>query len=477
MNWLKILNWVWDRMNSRLVPLLLISFFLLTIVAVGQEENILLQYDRDFAQFRMNKEVVYLEIYYSIPRQGISHKTVAEGYRGAFQIATQIIKNDTKLLTDTINVEDHVESLSQISPGQKFAEISSFALAEGSYLIKSELIDLLSKKSIIKIDTIQIKHFPHDKLTLSAIEFASSISAQKEIKRKFDKNRLRVIPNADRVYGRDLPTLFFYSEAYNFSWEEDAQKSTYQVSYKIINGNGVAVLDLKGKEKKKPGNTSVVYGSLDISELASGTYSFELEVKDIYNMHVAKAEKQFFIYNKSNFIKKSVDGEKQVEWTDSEKYKQMDEEQLDAYFNQLKYIADKDEKRVFKELSFEGKRNFIIAFWSKRDPNPATPLNEREIQYNNLLEIANEKYSHVFREGWETDRGRVLLLYGLPDTKDIYPTTTETKAYEIWEYYNIEGGVKFIFVDKRQNGDYELVHSTKRGEISDSDWRMNHARL
>ena len=193
-------------------------------------------------------------------------------------------------------------------------------------------------------------------------------------------------------------------------------------------------------------------------------------------MQLAMAEKQLFIYNKSDFIK-DVDHSKEIVHANFEKYQQMDSVALDKYFSQLKYLVTKGEEKVYQELQFEGKKNFIISFWSERDPNTATPINEREIQYNELLKVANERYSSTFREGWESDRGRILLLYGLPDTKDIVPASIDTKAHEIWYYYNIEGGVEFVFVDKRRNGDFELVHSTKRGEISDPNWRMNHARI
>jgi hypothetical protein len=44
------------------------------------------------------------------------------------------------------------------------------------------------------------------------------------------------------------------------------------------------------------------------------------------------------------------------------------------------------------------------------------------------------------------------------------------KPYEIWFYNEIEGGVQFIFGDISGFGNYELLHSTKRGEVNDPDW-------
>ncbi|NUO82869.1 hypothetical protein HUU05_22585, partial [candidate division KSB1 bacterium] len=45
-----------------------------------------------------------------------------------------------------------------------------------------------------------------------------------------------------------------------------------------------------------------------------------------------------------------------------------------------------------------------------------------------------------------------------------------SKAHETWRYLLLDGGVEFIFVDRSGYSDFELVHSTKRGELKDYDW-------
>ena len=87
-----------------------------------------------------------------------------------------------------------------------------------------------------------------------------------------------------------------------------------------------------------------------------------------------------------------------------------------------------------------------------------------------MIERANLVYRGTFREGWRTDRGRILLIYGEPDEYDRYPFSNDNKAYEIWRFFSVQGGVEFIFVDRRDMGDYELVHSTARGELYDPEW-------
>jgi hypothetical protein len=76
------------------------------------------------------------------------------------------------------------------------------------------------------------------------------------------------------------------------------------------------------------------------------------------------------------------------------------------------------------------------------------------------------------RNGWHTDRGRIYILYGEPDEVERFPNSDNVKPYEIWHYHQIESGVMFIFVDRTGSEDYTLVHSTKRGEVQDSNWEQ-----
>ena len=85
---------------------------------------------------------------------------------------------------------------------------------------------------------------------------------------------------------------------------------------------------------------------------------------------------------------------------------------------------------------------------------------------------ANKNFKADYIEGWKTDRGRIYIVYGKSDDIERHPFESSTRAYEIWKYDNIQGGVIFVFVDlSNQSGDYTLVHSTARNELSDEDWQ------
>jgi GWxTD domain-containing protein len=79
------------------------------------------------------------------------------------------------------------------------------------------------------------------------------------------------------------------------------------------------------------------------------------------------------------------------------------------------------------------------------------------------------RFSYMGREGWRTDRGRVLIRHGEPEDVERFPFTTTRAPYEIWNYY--EGTrATFVFADMNANGDFRQVYSTVPGEVSFPNW-------
>ncbi|TFG97726.1 MAG: GWxTD domain-containing protein, partial [Calditrichales bacterium] len=126
----------------------------------------------------------------------------------------------------------------------------------------------------------------------------------------------------------------------------------------------------------------------------------------------------------------------------------------------------------FEDLDVEGMRRFIAEFWKRRDPDPTTEINEYKRMYFESVQYANATFSSSFKEGWRTDQGRVLLIYGKADEIERHPSAMGTQPYEIWIYYSLEGGSRFIFADLTGHGNFELLHSTYRTEIKDANWEQ-----
>ena len=93
----------------------------------------------------------------------------------------------------------------------------------------------------------------------------------------------------------------------------------------------------------------------------------------------------------------------------------------------------------------------------RRDSDPSTTRNEFFEAHRLRFAIANQKFSRTMSQkddGWNTDRGRVMILYGDPDEVIQTPSSIATWGYERWEYHSLEGGVYFIFLDWKNLGDY-----------------------
>src|SRR6185436_241401 len=149
----------------------------------------------------------------------------------------------------------------------------------------------------------------------------------------------------------------------------------------------------------------------------------------------------------------------------------------DAYKRWLKtdvdYIITPEEKRAFLALTTDEEReNFIENFWRRRDPNPDTEENEYREQYYERIAYANEHFSSGI-PGWRTDRGRIYIAWGKPDSIETHPTggaydrpswegggSTTTYPFETWWYRpldNVGDGIEIEFVDPTGTGEYRLA--------------------
>ena len=139
------------------------------------------------------------------------------------------------------------------------------------------------------------------------------------------------------------------------------------------------------------------------------------------------------------------------------------------------YIITDAERSAFKRLATDEEREqFIEGFWQRRDPDPDTDENEYKEQYYERIAYANEHYASGI-PGWKTDRGRIYITFGKPDSVESHPTggsydrpsyhgggQTTTYPFEVWFYRYLEGvgsGIEIEFVDPTGTGEYRIARS------------------
>jgi len=124
------------------------------------------------------------------------------------------------------------------------------------------------------------------------------------------------------------------------------------------------------------------------------------------------------------------------------------------FLSKVRYIITKQERKILLNLPPSERKNFIEEFWKKRDPDPDTEENEFKEQYFTRIEEANRLFKEGGTQGWLQDRGRIHILLGPPDHRDVYPRGYDFygKPMEIWYY----GFFPIAFIDYAWNGDYKL---------------------
>jgi GWxTD domain-containing protein len=138
----------------------------------------------------------------------------------------------------------------------------------------------------------------------------------------------------------------------------------------------------------------------------------------------------------------------------------------DPFFRIARLIMSKEEIDIYKHLTNHASRlNFIDEFWKKRDPTPGTDENESKQEFLLRIAYANKWFRETPKgEGWNTERGRILLQLGFPDQRKISegPPTfqgqlTSTRSYrrEYWIYYRYQ---LTLYFDDRDSRDKFLMY-------------------
>ena len=127
------------------------------------------------------------------------------------------------------------------------------------------------------------------------------------------------------------------------------------------------------------------------------------------------------------------------------------------------YIIEDPERTAFEGLGTnEERQRFIESFWLRRDPTSGTITNEyREEHYRRIAE-ANLRFSFGGTQGWQSDRGRIYIVYGEPESVESGVSGAgqpASFALERWRYAYIEGlgeNAELTFVDANRTGVYGL---------------------
>src|SRR5690606_21097811 len=118
-----------------------------------------------------------------------------------------------------------------------------------------------------------------------------------------------------------------------------------------------------------------------------------------------------------------------------------------------------------READLQMLQSFLYTFWYRKDKvNPEAAWRAYEKQ----LKEVDVAFGNGKKPGWKTDRGRVYLQYGPPNTRAIRHNETNYFPFEIWHYYETNNGLhdrRFLFYSTDLSMDMELLHSDVPNEV------------
>ncbi len=428
-----------------------------------------INFEFDYAQFGYDSLANYVEFYYSFNQVGLTYMDTdtADFVQGLLQIEISDSITSSKIIDKHWIVSNEITDSANLD--RSLIGMVGFVIDKGSYIVNitgSDANNPMNKKVIN--EKIFVDPFLNSNTALSDVQLASNIVPNSENTQSiFYKNTFEVTPLPASVAGEMQPVMFYYTELYNLQGE--ANDTEMRLDEMIINSRGQLVSS-KSKKISKSADTRVEVGLVKTFKLPTDTYTLLLNLIDSVANYGVSSSKRFFVYNPS--VVPTDTFQTTVSQVLSTTFGAMSEEEIDDLFEKSKYVATVPEIDKFEALSTEdAKREFIFTFWKARDEDPLDERNENYLSYIKRVNESDTRFSALGKKGWKTDRGRVYIVYGEPSEIQRYPNETAARPYEIWRYESLEGGVEFIFGDLTGFTDYQLIHSTKRGELRDDYWQ------
>jgi len=448
---------------------ILISLFLATTVLSNNSLSAYFSY----APFYSERNGTYIETYIAVVGNSVVFKkNKNDMYQASIQI-TMLFKNgdDIKEFRKYNLFSPEVEDTLKNFPN--FIDLQRISIPKGNYNFELTISDNYSDstQNFTLSDIITVDYIEND-LCFSGIELVDKFSKTKK-QNMLSKSGFDIVPYVSNFYPNNVEKIAFYTEIYNVNKVlEDS--SDFLINYYIETYHSRKALhDFNHFERQRVSSINILFKKMPIKKLPSGNYNLVAEVRD-RNNNLLKTKKIFFQRSNPGVELNPLDVESiDINGTFADNFTDIDI--LADYISSLWSIADPTEQKFIKNqvksANLKLMQQFFYNFWSKR--NSTSPEQEWMI-YKKQVDLVNKSYSTQIRRGYETDRGRVYLQYGTPNS--IYESKHEPNAYpyEIWHYYKIDDQTnkKFVFYNPNIVGDdFVLLHSDAKGEIVNKNWK------
>lgn len=425
-----------------------------------------------YSTFNSPESGPYVETYLSVIGTSVQYKLNENNkFQGNIEI-TLVFKNGEEIVNFKKYNLLSPELDDTTSSFVNFVDQQRFSLANNDYELEIEIADVNSPDEPFKsYQPISIS-YPDNEISISDIELVESFT-KSETESIITKSGYDVVPYVSNFYPQNLNKVGFYAEVYNSNTLGEGEQ--YLVNYYIESYQGSNVLArYKRFAKHSAAKVNVVMGEFNIAELPSGAYQIVVEVRD-RNNELKAINKAFFQRSNPAMAISAADIAAIVDLGFVAKI--TDPDTIDMYVRSVYPISSYLERnfvrsQLGKDASVEMKQKFFINFWQSRNRmNPEQAWNEYKIELNKVQNAYKSSISY----GFETDRGRVYLQYGPPNTIVERKQEPNAYPYEIWHYYKTDRrtNIKFVFYNREDaSNEYELIHSDAYGEVNNYRWKL-----
>jgi len=392
----------------------------------------------DVAQFRSDSAgLTRVEVYYKVTNAGVTFVKTDSGYQAGYELHVSLSSDNSPVANQSEPRKLLVKEFERTTLSTDFVlSQMTFYVPPGKYKIIARIEDRSDGQTSSSQREYRVRDFsPNGAPKLSGIEFLHSTPTADGAPR-FRKGELTLVPVVERSFagGADGTPLLLYFEVYGA--EEKDQNTLLDLRLRSHRGRQV-YRDTLTIPLRDPMLSQL--RSIPLDGLQPGLYTVEITLRGSRNKAITQESAEFL-----------------VQWS----LLSMVRENYETVLQQLSYIGEYDEMNSLEKAKTPEER--VVAwreFWQKRDPSPDTEENEARDAFYNRLRFANRAFGSLRKEGWRTDRGRVLLKYGAPDESVDEPMNLQSGAFEIWYYHNYKGeSLRFVFRDEFGDGDYRLQY-------------------
>ena len=427
-------------------------FYLLLFQSFSYAQQIDARFD--IAHFQ-SESIPYIETYLSVNGNGVSYLSKANGtFQAQLAVVVEFVQDDNVIKVDKYNLSSpEIKDTSLID--FVFLDQQRYQLSEGDYTLRLNIMDI--NKTEVEINHEQAIKIKSINNGFSDIQLVESYSQTIE-KNILSKGGYDLVPFISNLYNTANTKLSCYFEYYSDTDEEVLIQSS------IVSQSTQKIVKELVKRKKCNSMFDASLNTFPIDNLTSGTYYLKIEAINRDNEVIHTQKRQFYKINK--------DLKDEFVFEDTFISSVDNKDTLKQYIEYLHPLQSSIENIQAKNLDYENVemlQKYFYRFWYDRDP-----FNTEQSwkNYYNLVKLVNKEFANGIIDGHLSDRGRIYLSYGSPNSRSQEIMPKGFQPFEVWHYYSIgnERDIKFIFSNDRMPNEYRLVYTNKFGEINDKDW-------